>query len=105
MSDPDTLVISSGDSQDIFLAIRRALPQLPPEVRGQLLHIGMVYKRLHGLDGLYERVNNRTVSSILQEFGSSGEDSKPIATGEVGDTRYTLFEAPQKKHGSEESGR
>jgi hypothetical protein len=103
MSDPDTLVISSDTSQGIMRAVSAAIPQLPVDVRRRLNFISMRYWQLYGFEGTYERLNNRTVSTILTEFAASGDDPKPIATGQVGDTRYTLFEAPQKKHGSEES--
>jgi len=101
MADPDTLAISSRSSKEIMRAINVAFPQLPGDVARRLNFISLRYWQLYGFDGVYNRVNNRTVTTIPTEFDAPGDDPKPIATGQSGDVRYELFDAPPSNKKSE----
>jgi len=81
------------------------MPQLTPEVAKRLNMIKLRYLQFYGEEGLYERVNNRTVSRILAEY--SGDDPTPIASGQIDDIRYELFEAPEagKETGEKRKGK
>jgi hypothetical protein len=115
MKDTDTILISSDGPERIIGAMDAVMPQLAPDVRRRFNKIKLRYWQLYGVDGLHERVNNRTVSRILVEYDA--DEPKPIASGQLDDTRYELFEAPdasknepsepgsEPKAGKEEEGK
>lgn len=93
MADPKTLVISCASPERIIGAMDAVMPQLAPDVRKRFNKIKLRYWQLYGVEGLYERVNDRPVSRILAEYDSSDEP-RPAASGQVDDVRYELFDAP-----------
>ena len=44
----------------------------------------------YGFDGVYQRMNGRTVAQIFSEYQPA--DVKPIASGEADGVRYELYE-------------
>jgi hypothetical protein len=55
-----------------------------------MYEIRKAYFARYGIEGAYERMNNRTVSQIFAEYRPL--DVKPIASGEVDGVRYELYE-------------
>ena len=102
MADPDTLLISCGSSEEIVKAIDAVMPQLAPDVRRRLNTIKIRYWQHYGVEGIYERVNNRTVSAILSEYGP-GQEPKLIASGEVEGVRYEVVDAPEPRKERDEA--
>ena len=51
----------------------------------------------HGIQGAFDRMNNRSVSEILAD--SDGHDDRtPLASGETDGVRYRLFDSPDESH-------
>jgi hypothetical protein len=93
MHDPARLLISCGAATEIVRTMSRATPRLAPGVRERFNLIPVSYLQHYGVEGLYERVNNRTVAAILAEFDPADELNL-IESGEVEGVRYKLYEAP-----------
>lgn len=74
-------------------AMNHLKPLLPNEVCRRFAYMQLRYWQLHGEEGLFERVNNRTVGEILAVF-ESHESSAPSASGEIDGLRYQLYDAP-----------
>lgn len=87
------LQISCETHDSVMATLDRLKPQLPIDVRRRFTFMQLRYWQLHGEDGLFERVNNRTVGEILAVF-ESHEKSAPIASGEIDGLRYQLYDAP-----------
>ena len=65
---------------------------LPLDMRERLRNILLRYFATYGINGAYERMNNRTVAQIFAEYQPA--DLKPIVSGEVDGIRYALYEGP-----------
>jgi hypothetical protein len=94
MDDPGSVVISGSDPREYLSACNRIVPGLPPELRRRFVSIRSAYLGAYGIEGLYERLNGRTVSQVLEEC-EQPELPPVIASGEVDGVRYTLFESPK----------
>jgi hypothetical protein len=91
MKDPENLVVSCNGPKQAIGAINALMPELPSDIREQLNTIKLRYWQRFGFDGLYERVNNRTIKQILAEY-IAGHDPKVIASGQVDDVSYELYD-------------
>jgi hypothetical protein len=96
MIDPEKLLISCGHSSEIVGIVNSVMPKLSPDVRKKLNRVKLHYLQMYGVDGLYARVNNRTVSSILAEHAANA-DREPLASGQLGDVKYELFDVPDSR--------
>ena len=85
--------ISCESPQRIVGAINVIMPHLAPDIGRRLNKIERNYSLRYGIEGLYQRVNNRTVAEILAEY-SPTDDVTPIVSGEVDGLRYELYEPP-----------
>jgi hypothetical protein len=94
MRDPMTFLIRSENADSIIGAMDAMMPEIPTEFRRQFATIKMRYWRLYGMQGLFDRVNNKTVQQVLEEF--EGTSPKPIASGKIGEISYELFDAPDE---------
>ena len=101
MEDSVSHRISCEGSQDIVRAMNAVMPKLPRDVRKRLHRLVLKYLHLDDLEGLYQRVNNRTVEEILARI-VPGDDPTPIASGEVDGLRYELYDASPVDSGNNE---
>src|SRR5947209_8098691 len=90
---PATYVLGCRNPGEMVGVMNAVMPKLSPEIRKKLNKITMRYFQLYGDEGLYDRVNNRTISTIISEYDWAS-DPKPIASGEIEGMRYELYDAP-----------
>ncbi len=95
MSDWENIAVKADNGEHALRVMNALMPQLPAGVREKLIHIELKYHRLHGFEGLYDRVNNKTIAQILSEFDWDN-DPKPIESGQIGDVQYKLYAPPDK---------
>ena len=65
---------------------------MPPGPREQLEAIRNDCVSAFGFDGTHERLNNKTVGEILEEFGNFRFPIRTIAEGEMDGVKYRLTE-------------
>lgn len=106
MADPTTRLISCRSAAEIVRAMDAAMPRLPAALRDQFDRVTVSYLQRYGKEGLYERVNNRTVAAILAEF-DNGDELRMIDSGEVDGIPYELLESPDpmRKEETERKGK
>ena len=90
----DEVTIHCKDPDSIVAAINDVMPKLPKDVRRALNRAKLRVLQRFGKQGLYERFNDRTVASLLEEFESESRFA-PIDRGEMREVRYELYERPQ----------
>lgn len=95
MSDPGEALVSCSRWEEIVGVLNAVNRGLPLEMRKRLHEVFTNYAASYGLQGAYERLNNRTVSQILTEYQPSTEPDV-IASGEIDGMRYRLCKAPAK---------
>ncbi len=93
MVDLDSLVVACGSQSEIVGATNAVVRQLPSDVRRQFVKIISAYLHRYGLEGVFERMNNRSVATILAEYDGIAEPD-PLVSGEADGVRYHLYEAP-----------
>jgi hypothetical protein len=93
MDELDRVVVSSESPETFFDAAAAVVGAFPADVVQRFLRMWAYYTRVFGLDGAFERLNNRTVSTMLAEF-EKVEKPKPIVSGERDGLRFALYEAP-----------
>lgn len=93
MEDFGRQIISCGKPEELFSAAGEVMKHCPQEVRSKFLRIWGHYLHYFGLNGVFERLNNRSVEAIVADFENA---AKPpvIASGEMDGIRYTLYDAP-----------
>jgi hypothetical protein len=89
---PNEVRIFCADPDRIIGEIDQVMPLLSPDVRRRLNAIKMHYLAAYGLKGAYERLNDRTVSQILDEHNE--ESVHKVAQGTRDGVRFTLFAPP-----------
>lgn len=62
------LRVSCRRSEEIVSAVNSIVPRLPPPVRRQFTQIASSYLVRYDLEGLFARLNNRTIETILAEY-------------------------------------
>jgi hypothetical protein len=97
MIDPTNYVIRCADSQWIVADLDELMPQLVRDVRRRLNLITMCYLSKYGKDGLWARVNGKTIASVLDEFHEADALTE-IDSGQVGDVKYVLYDKPKENH-------
>lgn len=102
MNDPEDVLLSCSKWQEMFGAYDAIRSALTLEVRSRVKDIMNSYMLRFGPQGMYERMNNRTIRQILAEF-LPGE-AKVIASGEKDGVRWTLYDAPEPD-GDKKTGR
>ena len=71
-------------------SLTAVIQSLPPEMKKQLHEIRKRYFAQYGMEGLLQRLNNRTVAQIFAEY--QPRDLRPLASGEVDDVRFELYD-------------
>jgi hypothetical protein len=94
MPEIKNIFISCPNWEDLIAAINSLSPIIHPETRKIFHKIFLEYYHNYGLEGAWERLNNRSVATVLSEYTPSSEE-KPIASGEKEGLRYELFESPR----------
>ena len=81
-------------------AVNEVRQQLSPEFRKRLAKVerDFISFKLSGFDveGLYRRMNNRSVAQILAEYDLEPHPT-PIASGQIDGVRYELYDAPDPR--------
>ncbi len=103
MLDPETAVISCANEQEIQDTLSNMVAQLSRDVARQLKGVRNEYLIAYGWEGVFERLNGRTVAQVLAEYQ---EPSHPaiVASGELGGLRYTLYAPPEEKGSQADKG-
>ena len=98
MIDPSQVEISCGSVDGIVGACNDAVLKLSPTLRMKLNQVFSMYLHRFEIEGVFERLNNRTVAQILAECDS--KNSNVVASGERDGTEWTLYDEPETKKGS-----
>jgi hypothetical protein len=80
MSNFEQFVLVGSNFQELSAAYHEVIHKLPPEMKKRLAAILQDYFGAYGIDGVFERFNNRTIGQIFAEYRPV--NPKPIATGE-----------------------
>ncbi len=88
-----TDVISCTSVRDIVSERNRVIRLLSPVDQQRLSRIFTAYLNSYGIEGVFQRMNGRSVSTIFNEFSESDEP-QPIESGELNGIRYSLYETP-----------
>jgi hypothetical protein len=99
MADHDDIVLSCAKWQEIPGAWNRLKSVLPPDIKKRMSEIMLNYFANFGPEGLFERMNNRTIAQIIDEFQPG--QARPVASGEVGDVRWNLYRKPTSGQGED----
>jgi hypothetical protein len=100
MSDFESLLISGSNPMEFGQSLTKVCQTLPAEMANRLHSIRKMYFAAYGLDGQYQRMNNRTVAQIFAEYQRT--ELKPIASGEMDSVRYELYDAPDRPENPEQ---
>jgi hypothetical protein len=110
MPDFFKIVVACSRWQELMKVVNQVKDALPPGWREQFVEIAQHYSQKYGLEGAFERINNRTIAQIfadheLENLYEPG-DRKEIASGEIDGMRYQLFDAPppRRKDGGSTDG-
>ena len=90
MTDAESIVVAGSDLGEFLRSLAAAVRALPPDMATRLHAARCGYFDRYGFDGLYERMNGRTVAEILA--GYRPEAPNVIAEGQVDGTAYRLTE-------------
>ena len=97
MDDYRKLVFRFNGVGTIGAAQRELIVKLPQEERRRFNRVYQHYLMTYGPHGFVERMNNRTVESILAEADSIDAPA-PIESGERDGVRYQLFKLSPPEH-------
>jgi hypothetical protein len=101
MADLESIVFSCSRRQ-FSTTLSATFRALPAAAQKRFRAIVKDYFAAYGVDGTYERLNDRTAAQIFAEYQPT--DVKPIASGEESGVRYDLYEAnPRKPADGDES--
>ena len=93
MKDPSEVFILCQSPDDIARARNVAMNDLAPEFRKRLSRIVTSYLHRYGIEGVFDRLNNRSVAQVFEQF--EGDDgSNVIVEGEREGLRFRLSEKP-----------
>ena len=99
--DPKALVIACSGPEKIRDAINEVRAKLSPEYRKRLAKVErqFISFKLSGydLEGLHQRMNNRTVAQIIAEYELEPGPT-PITSGQVGGVKYELYDSPDSRN-------
>ena len=104
MSEFSELRLLGADFNEFCQSITRAIQSLPPAQRKQFDTICDNCFSAFGFDGTRDRLNNKTVGQILEEFGNFPFPIRTIAEGEVDGVKYRLTEPISDPKGKASSG-
>ena len=95
MAHYDNVVLSCAKWEEIPATFNRINALLPPDIKKRMREIMLNYLASFGLEGVFERMNNRTIAQIIEEFQPGSP--KPVASGEVGNVRWSIYGKPTSR--------
>ena len=99
MEDPTSQVFSCERWEDMGRIRNAILATLPPDIRKRFSQAFSAFFHKYEMEEMYERLNNRTIASILAEYDTM-EVPKPIASGEKDGVSWALYDPPASKPGA-----
>ena len=103
MEDVNDLVLTCTSVEDFSKVRNQLLSQVPRDIRRKINDISIYYLHYYGPQGRFDRMNNRSIGTIIHEF-SSVQPMKPVVSGEQDGGRFQLFESPENQEAGEASG-
>ena len=100
MADPQSVRVSGSNFDEFSKSLTAAIQAVPPDLSLQLREIRKRCFGRYGFDGMYEKMNGRTVQQILEEYQSI--PVVPIAAGKVDGVEYVLYRPPSTQPRNEE---
>jgi hypothetical protein len=97
MAEYENIVLSCARWEELPSTYNKINGLLPRDIRTRMTEIMVNYMASYGSQGLFERVNNRTIAQIITEYQPG--PTKCITSGEVGDVRYTVYKKPSSGQG------
>ena len=91
MGDINQVVFTHADGDEISDSLSAVTTKLPRELSRQMTRIFCEYLAAHGVDGTIARLNGKSVFQIVSEH--THEKAKLVASGELGDLKFNLYEA------------
>ena len=95
VQDPEKIILACESPQHLLKATNTVTSQLPHDLGRRFSSAFMSNLSQHGIQGAFDRMNNRSVSEILADF-TGQDDRKPLVSGETDGVRYQLFDPPDK---------
>src|SRR5262245_59921565 len=89
MADSEDPLLSCARWEEFVGAYNRLSVSLPPETRSRMKEIMLNYFSRFGHQGVFERMNNRTISQIMAEYEPG--QIRPVVSGETEGVRYDLY--------------
>lgn len=96
MIDPVRHIFSCEGPHVVIGAMSKIMPELPLDVGKQWNSIKWNYFNRFGREGLYERVNNKTIAVALAE-ATDIEEPRVVESGRQGGLCFQLYAAPDEK--------
>jgi hypothetical protein len=94
VSDFEAIRLSGSNLEEFGKSLNAASKSLPPPMRKRFLSVFSAYFGSYGLEGAYQRMNERTIGQILSEFQEP--EAKIVASGELDGMKYTLYDTPHR---------
>lgn len=91
-----SVVISCASSQGIVAETNRVKRLHALDVRKRFNKVFTAYLRAYGIEGVFQRMNGRSVTAILDDFREF-EEPEPIESGELDGIRYALYDPPNDR--------
>ncbi|HEU5118968.1 MAG TPA: hypothetical protein VFT74_20425 [Isosphaeraceae bacterium] len=95
MDDPEKIILSCESPQHLLGATNAISSRLPYDLGRRFSSAFMSNVSRLGIQGAFDRMNNRSVLEILADF-TGHDDRKPLVSGETDGVRYQLFDPPDK---------
>ncbi len=103
MEDYNDLVLTCESLGDFGKARNQLLSQVSRDIRRKVNDISIYYLHYYGSQGRFDRMNNRSIGTIIDEF-SSMESMRSVDSGEQDGVCFQLFESPENQEAGESSG-
>ncbi len=82
-----------SQADELNSVYNKIIYELPPDAQRRLRAIFSAYIRKYGFYGRFERINNRSIKQIFEEFDES-DIPVPIASGGENGMTWALYDAP-----------
>jgi hypothetical protein len=97
VDDPLEIRIVCDDPARIVGVLNRLIPTLPADVRNRANTAKLQFLVEFGTQGLYDRVNGRTVGQLIADGETLFTPPQVEASGEQDGVRWQLVSAPRPK--------
>ena len=89
----NNFVIRCANPNEIVAVLNVLMPNIPKAVRRQVNHFMLHYLAAEGEEGLFQRVNGRTVTELIEAAGKL-QAANIVAEGERDGMKFTLYDPP-----------